>query len=247
MSKSKTLKDKDLMILDVNKPRSDFIEIHKNLPLIPAIVLFISPPASGKSLLLLNFIYRFYTDIFNEVYWFSPTLNLDNTLDTSVKKDETIIKICEAKDLLQINSFLKIIVETQEKLEKENKKLENILVVLDDCVSFINGKSLLETCTVFRHLRITLWISIQKMKLLNNTIRTCATDVITFEIPNQKQKAYFFEEFGCFPDIEKYYEICTKEKYNWMRLRMKPREIFHGGPNGIVKIWDRETNDNERK
>jgi hypothetical protein len=235
----KELKDEDLKILDVKKPNHNFIEVHPNLPPIPNITLFISPPASGKTLLLINFVYRFYNDIFDEIYWCSPTINLDNTLDSSVKKDETIIKISGADELMNIDAIIKYLIESQkEKLEKD-EELEHILLVLDDCISFVNGKMLLELCTIYRHLKITVWISIQKMKLLNNTIRTCASNVISFAIPNKKQREQFLDEFDSFPDIEKYYEYCTKEKYNWMRLDMRNMKIYHGSPNGIVKIYEK--------
>ena len=230
----------DLRILDVNKPTSNFIEIHENLPLIPSITLFISPPASGKSLLLINFLYRFYKDVFEEVFWFSPTLNMDNTLDSSVKKDETVIKISNAEDLQKIDSFITFIIESQKaKVNNGEEKLQNILIVLDDCMAFVNGRKLLELCTQYRHLRITIWISIQKVKLLNNTIRACATNVVSFAIPNKKQRDMFFEEFDSFPDIEKYYEMCTSKMYNWIRLDLKNQKMYHGGPNGIFKIYEK--------
>ena len=114
-----------------------------------------------------------------------------------------------------------------------------MLIVFDDCISFINGEKLLQLCTQFRHYKITLWISIQKVKLLKKTIRACATNVITFAIPNMKQREAFFQEFDSFVDIEKYYEYCTNKKYNWMRLDLRNQNIYHGGPNGINKIYSK--------
>jgi len=237
--KVKQLNDEDLKILDVKKPNHNFIEVHSNLPPIPNITLFISPPASGKTLLLINFVYRFYKDIFDEIYWCSPTINLDNTLDSSIKKDETIIKISGADELMKIDAIIKYLIEEQKKKLEDGEPLEHILLVLDDCIAFVNGKMLLELCTIYRHLKITVWISIQKMKLLNNTIRTCASNVISFAIPNKKQREQFLDEFDSFPDIEKYYEECTKEKYNWMRLDMRNMKIFHGSPDGIIKVYEK--------
>ena len=235
----KKIEDEDLKILDVKKPHHNFIIVHPNLPPVPNITLFISPPASGKTLLLINFVYRFYKDIFDEIYWCSPTINLDNTLDSSVKRDETIIKISGAEELMKINGIIKYLIEEQKNKLDKDEPLEHILLVLDDCISFVNGKMLLELCTIYRHLKITVWISIQKMKLLNNTIRTCASDVITFNIPNKKQREQFLDEFDSFDSIEDYYEICTKEKYHWMRLDMRNMKIFHGSPDGIVKVYER--------
>jgi len=237
--KLKELTDDDLKVLDVNKPKSNFIEVHPNLMSVPNFTLFISPPASGKTLLLVNMVYRFYGGIYDEIYWCSPTLTHDNTLDSSVKKDETIIKISEAEDLQNINKIIKYIIESQkEKLEK-GEEIENILLVLDDCISFVNGKELLKLATMYRHLRISVWVSIQKMKLLNNTIRACASDVITFQIPNKKQRDAFMEEFNIFPNIEEFYDECCDQKYNWMRMDLRNMKIFHGSPDGIEKIYEK--------
>ena len=237
--KLKELTDDDLKVLDVNKPKSNFIEVHPNLMSVPNFTLFISPPASGKTLLLVNMVYRFYGGIYDEIYWCSPTLTHDNTLDSSVKKDETIIKISEAEDLQNINKIIKYIIESQkEKLEK-GEEIENILLVLDDCISFVNGKELLKLATMYRHLRISVWVSIQKMKLLNNTIRACASDVITFQIPNKKQRDAFMEEFNIFPNIEDFYDECCDQKYNWMRMDLRNMKIFHGSPEGIEKIYEK--------
>jgi hypothetical protein len=206
---------------------------------VPNFTLFISPPASGKTLLLVNMVYRFYGGVYDEIYWCSPTLQHDNTLDSSIKKDETIIKISDAEDLQNINKIIKFIIESQkEKLEK-GEEIENILLVLDDCISFVNGKELLKLATMYRHLRISVWVSIQKMKLLNNTIRACASDVITFQIPNKKQRDAFMEEFNIFPNIEEFYEQCCDQKYNWMRMDLRNMKIFHGSPDGITKIYEK--------
>jgi hypothetical protein len=233
----KELKDEDLVILDVNKPKSNFIEVHPNLMPVPSLTLFISPPASGKTLLLVNFIYRFYEGVFSEIYWASPTVHLDNTLDSSIKKDETVIKISDAEDLENISNIIKFIVEGQKEKVDKGEELEDILIVLDDAISFVNGRSLLALCSMYRHLRISVFISIQKMKMLNNTIRACASNVITFNIPNRKQREAFLEEFDIFADIEKYYDECTSEKYNWMRLDLRNMAVYHGSPQGIKLVY----------
>lgn len=237
--KLKELKDEDLRVLDVNKPKSNFIQVHPNLMSVPNFTLIISPPASGKTLLLVNMVYRFFGDVYDEIYWCSPTLTHDNTLDSSIKKDETIIKISEAEDLQNINKIIKFIIESQKEKLDAGEEIENILLVLDDCISFVNGKELLKLATMYRHLRISVWVSIQKMKLLNNTIRACASDVISFQIPNKKQRDAFFEEFNVFPNIEDYYEECTDEKYNWMRMDLRNMKIYHGSPDGIEKIYEK--------
>jgi len=234
-----TKKIADLRILDVHKPADNFAIVHDYLPKVPSITLFISPPASGKTLLLVNFVYRFYSGVFDEIFWCSPTLNADNTLQSSVLRDETIIKIKDPDELMNINAILRYIIESQKEKLESGEPLKNVLIILDDCISFVNGKELLSLCTMYRHLKISIWISIQKMKLLNNTIRTCASNVITFALPNKKQRDMFLEEFNSFPDIEEYYKQCTSAKYNWMHMDMREIKIFHGGPDGVEMVYER--------
>lgn len=229
----------DLRILDVKKPANNFLVVNPCLPSVPSCCLFISPPASGKTLLLINWVYRFYSGVFDEIWWCSPTINLDNTAKSSVHKDETIHKITEPEDLENLDHIITNLIETQKEKLAEGEELDEILLILDDCLSFVNKKALLNLCTQYRHLRITVFISIQKMKLLNNTLRTCASDVISFGIPNLAQRKMFLEEFNSFPDIEDYYEQCTNEKYNWMRMDLRNMKIYHGGPSGVELVYEK--------
>jgi hypothetical protein len=229
----------DLRILDVKKPKSNWISVNDMLPSLPACVLFISPPASGKTLLLINWVYRMYAGLFDEIWWCSPTINLDNTAKTSVNIDETINKITDPDDLENLDLIITNIIETQKKKLKDGEDLDEVLLILDDCLAFVNKKALLNLCTQYRHLRITVWISIQKMKMLNNTLRTCASDIISFAIPNTKQRLMFFEEYDVFPEIEKYYEESTNVKYNYMRLNLRDMKIYHGSPDGIKMIYEK--------
>jgi len=229
----------DLRILDVKKPKSNFIEVSPMLAAVPNCTLYISPPASGKTALLVSMVYRFYQGVFDEVWWCSPTLSMDNTLALNVRKDETIHKITEPEDLESLDHIIKNIIETQKEKIDEGEDLDEVLLILDDCLSFVNSRALLDLCTRYRHLRITVWISIQKMKMLNNTLRTCASDVITFSIPNLAQRRMFFDEYNVFPDIERYYEECTSQKYNWMRMNLRDMKIYHGGPDGVKEIYSK--------
>jgi hypothetical protein len=164
---------------------------------------------------------------------------LDNTAKTSVNIDETIDKITDPDDLENLDHIITNIIETQKKKLEDGEDLDEVLLILDDCLAFVNKKALLNLCTQYRHLRITVWISIQKMKMLNNTLRTCASDIISFAIPNRKQRDMFFEEYDSFPDVEKYYEESTKVKYNYMRMNLRDMKIYHGSPDGIEMIYEK--------
>lgn len=232
------LKDEDLKILDVKKPKENYIVVHENLPLIPSFLVIIASPSSGKGVLLVNFLYRFYKDIFDSIYWCSPTLNVDNTMKSSLAKDETVIKVSDSEDLRNIDKIIKFIIEEQEQKYNDGEELENVLLVLDDCISFVKNKELEKLCTVYRHLKITIWISIQKMRLLTTTLRTCASDTIVFEL-SKNQLKQFLEEYDTYGNIEQFYDKCCTKPFNWMRL--KKGDIWHGSPEGIVKVYDKLT------
>ena len=242
MTERKTKKDTpvtDLRVLDVKKPKSNYISVNDMLWSHPAFILIISPPASGKSALLVSIYYRWFKNVFDTVYWCSPTLKMDNTLALNVAKDETIIRIDNADDLEQVDNIIRNIIETQDEALKSGEELEDILIVLDDCISFINSKMIAKLATMYRHLRITVIVSIQKMKMLSTTLRACASDIISFAIPNKKQRDTFFEEFSIYPDIETYYELATNAKYNWLRMDLRNMALYHGSPNGIVKLYQK--------
>jgi hypothetical protein len=240
MSKKKVEPVLDLRVLDVRKPKPNWISVNENLPSAPFNLLIISPPASGKTAILVSMVYRFYKNVFDEIYWFSPTLKLDNTLALNVREDETIIKVSDADELEKIDMYLREIMEAQQAKLDEGEDLDHVLVVLDDCLSFVNnGNMLKRLCSVYRHLKISIIVSIQKMRMLNNTLRTCCSDVISFAIPNKKQRDVFFEEYDMFPDMEQYFETCTKEKYNWIRMDFRNMALYHGSPQGITKIYQK--------
>jgi hypothetical protein len=164
---------------------------------------------------------------------------MDNTLALNIAKDETIIRIDNADDLEQVDNIIRNIIETQDEALKAGEELEDILIVLDDCISFINSKMIAKLATMYRHLRITVIVSIQKMKMLSTTLRACASDIISFAIPNKKQRDTFFEEFSIYPDIENYYETATGAKYNWLRMDLRNMALYHGSPQGITKLYQK--------
>lgn len=241
MSKKKVEPVSDLRVLDVKKPKPNWVSVNENLMSAPLNLLIFSQPASGKTAFLVSMVYRFYRNVFDEIYWFSPTLKLDNTLAMNVATDETIIKVSDADELEKIDMYLREIMESQQKKLDEGEELEHILVVLDDCLSFVNNGTMLKRlCSVYRHLKISIIISVQKMRMVNNTLRSCCSDVLSFAVPNKKQKEAFIEEYGSmFPDIEKHFEDCTKEKYNWIRMDFRNMALYHGSPEGITKIYQK--------
>lgn len=234
----------DLRVLDVKKKRANQIIVHPDLWEHPSFLLIVSPPKSGKTLLLISAVYRWFNKVFdepNEIWWCSPTFNLDNTLSV-VKDDETIFKISDHEDLENIDKIIKSLIDKQLKSIDEGEQPKEILLILDDMGAYINkSKELNRLATIYRHVRISCWISIQKLRgMLNNTLRTCCSDVITFNLPNIKQKTALFEEIGSvFPDFENYYHEATKEKYHFMRMDLRNMKIYKGGPNGFTLLYEK--------
>lgn len=233
MSKKKIEPITDLSVRDVKKPASNYLVVHDNLPLVPFCLVLYGVPSSGKGVWLVNALYSFYKNVFDEVYWFSSTVHVDNTMANNVAKDETIVKINEPDDLANIDMFIRNIIDEQKARKEAEEELPEILIVLDDCVSFANAKSILQLCTSYRHNRISVIISIQRLKSLSTVIRQCMSNIIAFGIPNSIQKKKFVEEFDSFPDIERHLEEATEKPFHYLHLDLKRMKLFHGGPSGM--------------
>lgn len=232
MSKKKIEPITDLSVRDVKKPASNYLIVNDNLPLVPFNLILYGVPSSGKGVWTVSAIYSFYKNVFDEIYWFSSTIQTDNTFANNVARDETIIKI-DGEDLENIDMFIKNIVEEQKARKEAEEELPEILIVLDDCLTFCNAKSILNLCTSYRHMRISIIISIQRLKSLSTVIRQCMSNIIAFGIPNSIQKKKFVEEFDSFPEIEKHLEEATAKPFHYLHLDLKRMKLFHGGPDGM--------------
>ena len=109
-------------------------------PKLPIRSVVLGPSGSGKSVLLQAMILDIYRGSFDQIYIFSPSVDVDDTIWGPVKKyiDEKVNLLKEQVyfdhydqgELLKIIDTQRKVVEFQKK--KKHKKLHQILIVVDD-------------------------------------------------------------------------------------------------------------------
>ena len=105
------------------------------MPLVPCTGIFLGPSKSGKTVALISLILEQYRGVFERIYIFSPSINVDDgwipvkkyieeDLGVNVEKDQAYWEDWDEAALRRK------ITETSKKLEM--KKLYQVLIILDD-------------------------------------------------------------------------------------------------------------------
>ena len=146
------------------------------------LTLIIGLPASGKSSLiktLLNGTHEdnLYNNVFNSVYYISPS----DTMDLNLPDDKMI-----NLDKEPLENILQNIIDVEEGLGEQDDP-HRVLIILDDAINYINTNR--KALSIFRklvmngrhilgrHSSVALWIVSQKVKSIPLTIRSQANQV----------------------------------------------------------------------
>jgi len=197
----------------------------------PAYTLILTMPTrSGKSTIVLNILKNVlmgYSDnVFEEIYYISPTLPLDETLK-AINEDETIIKITDDEELENLDDILKDIMKSQK--DKDDDERKHVLIVLDDMIDYLKKSKVLGNLTTKnRHLKISLIIVSQVFRDgLPIKARKNGTSYIFGNIYNQKDLETINEELGSsFPNFMDYYKQATKEKYDFLYVDTRDMSLW---------------------
>jgi hypothetical protein len=219
-----------LTVLPVKKTnkKQDY-NIPSPLPQPAFTLLMVAPTCSGKSVLLCNMLKNVmygYHNVFEQIYYISPTVMLDDTLK-AIAKDDEIIKIHEPEELEMIDHILSDLVKEQKKKDDDERK--NILVVLDDCIEYFSNHSVLNNLpSLSRHYRISFIVLSQAYSALGNRFRKNTTHLIVFKLYNKKDLKAIEEEIGSnYEDFIEHYNEATKDKYNFLYLNNTNKEVHH--------------------
>jgi hypothetical protein len=236
---------KDLRILPTKQDEESLIKIHENLMSVPCLCLQISPPASGKSTIIVNLVFHLFNNgnepFFKRVIYVSPTVKTDRSL-AGVRKlaedpdnTEIEIQLITGEHILELEETLKGIIEYLEEMKEEDKEQGiKTALILDDCMAFMKRsifKSYLtKLCSTYRHIghSLSIFIACQCYKGVPKAIREMASAMLFGNGISGKTKAEIFEDmvnvFG--DDFPEYFEEATNKKYSYCFCDMREQKIY---------------------
>ena len=209
---------------------------------LPTRSILLGPSGSGKSILLQNMILDIYKNLFQRIYIFSPSIDVDyqtwEPVKTYIEKDLKI-KHTEEEPIYfsEYNSEeLEKIINTQKKVtefqKKENhKKLYQILIVIDDfadSVEFSRHSKLLHSLfTRGRHSQISTIVATQKFTALHPIIRVNASELFVFRLRNYQDLECFINEVSALIDkksLLEMYNLATNEPYSFLYCKLTSKD-----------------------
>ena len=216
----------------------------------PCRYLIVGPSGSGKSVLLVDFLVRLYKHAFQRVYVFSPSVHIDSAWKPVFKYVEKTLGVDSEREPWAFDEWddekLKEIVSTQaavikeQKRQKAGKELYGIAIIVDDFADdprimasragAAAGGSMLNTLLVRgRHMQISTFMSVQKMRLAGSILRVNAQAMCIFRLRNRLELDAIVEELSAVYDkntLMEMYELATREPYSfwYIHLAAKRRE-----------------------
>ena len=216
----------------------------------PCRYLIVGPSGSGKSVLLVDFLVRLYKHAFQRVYVFSPSVHIDSAWKPVFKYVEKTLGVDSEREPWAFDEWddekLKEIVSTQaavikeQKRQKAGKELYGIAIIVDDFADdprimasragAAAGGSMLNTLLVRgRHMQISTFMSVQKMRLAGSILHVNAQAMCIFRLRNRLELDAIIEELSAVYDkntLMEMYELATREPYSfwYIHLAAKRRE-----------------------
>jgi hypothetical protein len=215
---------------------------------LPIRTILLAPSASGKTVLIQNMILDIYKGLFQRIYIFSPSIEVDHTWEPVKKHIEKDLKIKHSKEepiyfSEYNNEALLEIIDTQKKVieyqKKENyKRLFQILIIIDDFADSVevsrNSKLLHSLFTRGRHSQISTIVSTQKFCALAPIIRVNASELYVFRLRNYQDLQCFIDEVSAIvgdkQTLLNMYKIATDEDYSFLYCKLTNKnknEMFY--------------------
>jgi hypothetical protein len=217
-------------------------------PDLPSSFVLAAPTASGKTVVLLNLLLRYYKGMFARIWFFSPSIKLDpqyaplrKYLDKMSDQDREPLYF---EDLEQ--SVLSKLLHEQrliaEECRKRKQPIPQVCVVLDDLAdrgdllqkrqgAASGGSWLVTLATRGRHLGVTWIISSQVLNLVGTVIRKNCRAMLVWRLRNAKEVETLCEELSGIYDKDtllQMYREATAEPYSFLFIRLdaKTRETM---------------------
>ena len=215
------------------------------VPLVPCTGIFLGASKSGKTVALISLILEQYRGVFERIYVFSPSVNIDDgwipvkkyiegDLGVNTEREQTYWDEWDEAALRRIIQQQRKITEASKKLEM--KKLYQVLVVIDDFADtpqLHKPHGALDTLFIRgRHMQISTWVSSQKLRLISAAVRVNMQFLCCWRLRNQHELDAVIEELSALlpkEQLYRLYEQATREPYSFLFVYyLKPRnEMFY--------------------
>ena len=215
------------------------------VPLVPCTGIFLGPSKSGKTVALISLILEQYRGVFERIYIFSPSVNIDDgwtpvkkyieeDLGVNTEREQTYWDEWDEAALRRIIQQQRKITEASKKLEM--KKLYQVLVVIDDFADtpqLHKPHGALDTLFIRgRHTQVSTWVSSQKLRLISAAVRVNMQFLCCWRLRNQHELGAVVEELSALlpkEQLYRLYEQATREPYSFLFVYyLKPKnEMFH--------------------
>ena len=215
------------------------------VPLVPCTGIFLGPSKSGKTVALISLILEQCRGVFERIYVFSPSVNIDDgwipvkkyiegDLGVNTEREQTYWDEWDEAALRRIIQQQRKITEASKKLEM--KKLYQVLVVIDDFADtpqLHKPHGALDTLFIRgRHMQISTWVSSQKLRLISAAVRVNMQFLCCWRLRNQHELDAVIEELSALlpkEQLYRLYEQATREPYSFLFVYyLKPRnEMFY--------------------
>ena len=190
------------------------------VPLVPCTGIFLGPSKSGKTVALISLILEQYRGVFERIYIFSPSVNIDDgwipvkkyieeDLGVNTEREQTYWDEWDEAALRRIIQQQRKITEASKKLEM--KKLYQVLVVIDDFADtpqLHKPHGALDTLFIRgRHMQISTWVSSQKLRLISAAVRVNMQFLCCWRLRNQHELDAVIEELSALLPKEQLYRL----------------------------------------
>ena len=209
-------------------------------PDLPTSFVLAAPTASGKTMIILNLLLRYYKDMFARIWMFSPSIKLDPQYEPLRKYLEKMTD--QDKEPLMFEDLdqgiLGKILDDQrqicEECRKRKQPIPQCCCILDDLAdrgdilqkrqgAASGGSWLVSLATRGRHFGVTWIISSQVLNLVGTIIRKNCRCMCVWRLRNHKEVETLCEELSGVYDKDtllEMYRAATAEPYSFMFIRL---------------------------
>jgi len=208
-------------------------------PDLPTSFCLAAPTASGKTMIILNILLRYYKDMFHRIWMFSPSIKLDPQYAPLRKYLEKMTNQQHEPTMFEdLNqSVLGKLLDEQRTITEECRKRKikppQCCVILDDLADRGDiltkrqggnqGSWMVSLATRGRHFGVTWIISSQVMNLIGTVIRKNCRCMCVWRLRNHKEVETLCEELSGVYDaktIMAIYDHATTEAFSFLFVRL---------------------------